>query len=319
MAGVPPYRAHRHLVRTPVSLFPLAVDLLGTGPAFGRAHDDHRPGGALGKTVAPRVRLDAADVVNDRLERLRHQLMHLRRIIALDKMGRIAVAAHEVVKLVVGNPRQHGRIGDLVAVEVQDRQHGAVARRVQKLVGMPACRERPSLRFAVAHNRSDDEIGVVESRAKGVRKRIAEFAALVDGAGRLGRHMTRNSAGKGELGEEPLHPLLVLRDVWIDLAVGPFEIGVGDQSRAAVSGAGDVDHVKVVLLDEAIEVRVDEIEAGRRSPMSEQARLDVLLLERLTQQRIVEEVDLADREIVGRAPVGVDERALGFRQRAFGL
>ena len=43
------------------------------------------------------------------------------------------------------------------------------------------------------------------------------------------------------------------------------------------------------------------------------ARLDVLLLERLTQQRIVEQVDLANRQIVRRAPVGVDKRAFGLR------
>ena len=105
----------------------------------------------------------------------------------------------------------------------------------------------------------------------------------------------------------------------IDLAVGAFEIGVGDQPGPAMAGAGDVDHVEIVLLDEPIEVHVDEVEAGRRAPVAEQARLDVLLLERLAQQRIVEQIDLADGQIVGGAPVGVDERAFGFRQRASGL
>ena len=47
--------------------------------------------------------------------------------------------------------------------------------------------------------------------------------------------------------------------------------------------------------------------------MPEETRLDVLLLERLTQQGIVEQVDLTDGQIVGGAPVGVDERAFGFR------
>jgi hypothetical protein len=39
--------------------------------------------------------------------------------------------------------------------------------------------------------------------------------------------------------------------------------------------------------------------------MPEQARLDVLRPERLAEQRVVEEVDLADREVVRRPPVGV--------------
>ena len=62
------------------------------------------------------------------------------------------------------------------------------------------------------------------------------------------------------------------------------------------------------VLDDAIQVHVDEVQPGRRAPVPEQARLDVLERQRLAQQRIVEQVDLADREIVGRAPPGVDLR-----------
>src|ERR1700733_13170493 len=104
--------------------------------------------------------------------------------------------------------------------------------------------------------------------------------------------MARNSAGERELSEEPLHALHVLRDARIDFAVRALEIGIGDEPRSAVSGTGDVDHVEIELLDQPIEVRVDEVEAGRRAPMPEQAWLDVLLLERLTQQRIVEKINL---------------------------
>ena len=65
---------------------------------------------------------------------------------------------------------------------------------------------------------------------------------------------------------------------------------------------------------------------GRRAPVAEQPRLDVLRLERLAQQRVVEQVDLADRQVVGRAPVGVDPAELvgrvgrrTGRLRCFGL
>ena len=71
-------------------------------------------------------------------------------------------------------------------------------------------------------------------------------------------------------------------------------------------GAGDVDHVQVVLLDQPIQMDIDEVQARRRSPVAQQARLDVLLREGLLEQRIVVEIDLADREVVGRSPVGVD-------------
>ena len=65
----------------------------------------------------------------------------------------------------------------------------------------------------------------------------------------------------------------------------------------------------------AVEVGVDEVQARRRAPVAEQARLDVLGLQRLAEQRIVEQIDLADGEIVGRAPVAVYEfelREVGF-------
>ena len=169
-------------------------------------------------------------------------------------------------------------------------------------------------RLAVADDAGDDQIGIVERRAIGVRQRIAKLAALVDRARRLRRDVARDPAGKRKLREQPLHPGLVLRDVRVDLAVGPLEIGVRDQRRPAMPGAGDVDHVEVVFLDQPVQVDVEEIEARRRSPMPEQPRLDVLFGQRLLQQRVVVEIDLADRQIVRGAPVRVDQRPLGIRQ-----
>ena len=78
--------------------------------------------------------------------------------------------------------------------------------------------------------------------------------------------------------------------------------------------AGDVDHVQVRALDHAIQVHVDEVQARRRAPVPEQARLDVLERERLLQQRIVVEVDLSDRQVVGGAPVRVDLAKFGACQ-----
>ena len=311
--------AHRHLMGAPIAFGLLAVDRLRTGPAFRRAHDDHRPGRALREPLAARLMLDVANIVDHFLQRLGHQFVHDLRIVTLDKMGFITVAAHQMIELVVRDARENGRIGDLVTVEMQDRQHRPIPLRVEELVGVPAGGQRPSLRLAVADHGGDDQVRIVEGRAVGVRKRVAKLAALMDRAGRLGRDVAWDSAGKRELGEEPLHPVLVLRDVRIDLAVGSFEIGVGDQPRTAVARAGDIDHVEIELLDQTVQVRVNEIETRRRAPMAEQPRLDVRLLERNLQKRVVEQVNLADREVVCGAPIGVDESAFGFRQRAFGL
>jgi hypothetical protein len=74
-----------------------------------------------------------------------------------------------------------------------------------------------------------------------------------------------------------------------------------------MTGAGDVDHVEIVLVDHPIEVNVDEVQAGRRSPVPEEPGLDVLLCERLLEQRVVVEIDLTDRQVVGGAPVPIHQ------------
>ena len=189
---------------------------------------------------------------------------------------------------------------------MQDGQHGTVVGRIEKLVRVPAGGERTGFRFPITHDAGDEQIGVIEGRAEGMGQRVAQFAALVNRAGRLGRDVTRNAAGERELFEETPHPLFVLRDVRINLAIRLLQICVGHQPGAAMAGTGDVDDVQVVLLDHAIQVHVHEVQARRRAPMTEQTRLDVGARERLLQQRVVIEVDLSDRQIVCGAPVGVD-------------
>ena len=73
--------------------------------------------------------------------------------------------------------------------------------------------------------------------------------------------------------------------------------------------AGDVDRVEVARADRAVQVRVEEVQPGRRAPVAEQPRLDVLEAQRLAQQRVVEQVDLPDRQVVRGAPVGVEALA----------
>ena len=65
-------------------------------------------------------------------------------------------------------------------------------------------------------------------------------------------------------------------------------------------------------------MRIDEILPRRRAPVAEQARLDVFGAQRLAQQRVVEQVNLPDRQIVRGAPVCVDPREqLGGHRHAF--
>src|SRR5262245_3179282 len=128
----------------------------------------------------------------------------------------------------------------------------------------------------------------------------------MNGPRSLSSYVARNAAWKGELGEEPFHPLFVLRDRWIDLAVRAFQICIRDEARATVPRSGNIDDVQIAIRDDAIEVHIDEVQAWRRAPVAEQTRLDVLTPERLLEKRVVIQVNLTDRQIVRGSPVRID-------------
>ncbi len=233
--------------------------------------------------------------------------MHLFRIASFDEIGRVAIAAEQVFQLLMTDASENAGIGDLVAIEVEDRQNHAVGRWVQEFVGMPARRHRPGLGFAIADDTGNYQVRVVESRSVGMRECIPELAALVNRTGCFRRHVTRYAAGERELREQPLHALFIEGNVRVDLAVSPVEIRVRNQSGSAMTGAGDVDHVEVVLLDHAVQMNVDEIQSRRRSPVTEESRLDVLLCEGLLEQRVVIKIDLAHRQVIGGPPVRIHQ------------
>ena len=298
--------AHRDLVAAPVVFALEPVDRGRAGPALGRAQHEHRPRRPIAEAVRARHGLDPRDLFESLVEGRSHLLVHRHWLVPLDEVRPVAVALEQLPELVLGDAGQERGAGDLVAVEVQDGEHAAVPHRVQELVGVPAGGERTRLRLAVAHDGGDDEAGVVEGRAVGVRQRVAELAALVDRAGGFGRDVARNAAGEAELLEQPLHPLRVLADLRIHLRVGALEVGLRHHGRTSVPGPDHVDHVEVALADQAVEVHVDEVEAGRRAPVPEQAGLHVLAPQRLVEQGVVEQVDLAHGEVVRGTPVRVD-------------
>ena len=197
----------------------LAIDKLGTGPALGGTHDEHGPGGALGFAAFARRFLDGGDAVEHGVENCRSLLVHHGRVVAFEREGLVAVAAHEVLQLGMRNARQDRWVGDLVAVQMEDGQDGAVGGGVEKFVGVPACGERSGLGLAVAYHAGYDEIRIVKGSAIGMHERVAEFAALVDGAGRLGRNVAGNAVGPTELAEQPLEAVPVLFDMRVDFRV----------------------------------------------------------------------------------------------------
>ena len=90
--------------------------------------------------------------------------------------------------------------------------------------------------------------------------------------------MTGNSTGKRELLEETLQAFFVLRDVRINLAVCAFEICIRYKAGATVSRSGDVDGIEIMLLDQAIQMYIDEVQSGSRAPVAEKPGLNVFQL-----------------------------------------
>ena len=298
----------RYLMRTPRPFDLVALDLLGSGPALGRSQDDHRPERTNTVFRCAGGLLMLAYLVDGPLQYLCHSLVHLDRIAAFDEIRRVTIPDEQGLELLMTDPRQNRGVGDLVAVQIQDRQHGAVPSRVDELVGMPGGGQRSGLGFAVADDAGHDQIGIVECHSVGVRQAVAKLSALVDRTRRLRGHVAADVTGKRELLEETPHPFDVLALVRIDLGVRPFQIRRAEHARRPVARSGHENHVEVVLDDQPVEMDPDERERRTRAPVAKEPVLHVLGLERLLQQRVVLQVDHSHGQVVARAPVGVHQR-----------
>ena len=304
----------RDLVSAERALDRHPVHDLRSGPALGcPQHEDRPPGPPAGRAAPTRLGLDGADLRVAGVQSLCEPRVHDRRIVTLDKVGLVAMTLEEARDLRVVGPAQDGGPGDLVLVEVQDRQHRTVPARVEEADALPGALQGSRLCLAVANHGGHEQVRVVEGRAEGMGEHIAELAALVDRARGGNAHMARHAAGRGELAEESTHALEVARDLRVDLRIRSLEVNVGHDGGTAVPGPRQIDRAGVGLLHQAVEMRVDETQARRRPPVPEEPRLDVLGTQRLPQQRIVLKIDLADRQVVGRPPVRVEALHLLFR------
>ena len=278
----------RYLVRAERAFDLQTVHHVRSGPSLWRPQDDHRPARPRDRTgTATGLLLDRADLRVAGAQRGREARVHVHRVAALEDVGLVTVTGHQPDDLLVGAPPQHRRARDLVAVQVEDGQHGAVAGRVQKMRALPRARQRARLRLAVTDHRDHEEIGIVEGGAERVNEHVAELAAFVDRSRRGHAHVARHAAWRGELAEEAAHAGAVARDARIDLRVGGFQVYVGHDRRSTMARTGEENDIGLGLDDQPIHVDVHEAESRRRSPVSEQAWLDVLRSERLPQQRVV--------------------------------
>src|SRR6516164_7644866 len=93
-------------------------------------------------------------------------------------------------------------VRDLVTIEVEDGQDNSIPGRIQEFVRVPGSCKRPGFRFAVAYDRCNDQIRVVEGSSISMRQGIPQLTAFVDGSRCLRCNMARDPSGKRELFEQ---------------------------------------------------------------------------------------------------------------------
>jgi len=64
--------------------------------------------------------LNHSDLVHHRIQGCGEHLVHCCRLVSLDEIGLVAVTLHQAFKGLVADAGEQGRVGDLVAVQVQD-------------------------------------------------------------------------------------------------------------------------------------------------------------------------------------------------------
>ncbi len=285
-----------------------SVDLARACPPLRRPQHDRRPARRLGDVIGAcgaSLTLDVADAFIADVQQRGELPVDDHRLVPAQDVRVISIAREQLADLIVRHPAEHRGPADLVAVEMQDREDGAVASRVEEARAFPRSLERSRLGLSVAHDRGDDEIRIVECRTERMSEDVAELSALVNRSGRGNADMARNAARRRELPEQATQACDVARHVGVDLAVSSLEIHIGDQRRAAVSRSGKVDDVCIALDDEPVEMYVEKTQSGRCAPMPEQTRFDVLGAQWLAEQWVVLKEDLSDRQVIRGRPVAV--------------
>src|SRR6266566_1733603 len=169
---------------------------------------------------------------------------------------------------------------------MQNGKHRSIANRVEKLDALPGTLQRPCFCLAIANDRSNNQVWIIKCGPKGVGEDVAEFSSFMDGAWSRYADVTWHASRRRELAKEQVHTLCILRHFRIDFRVGAFQIDIREDRRSTMSWASQVDHVHVVILDESIQMHINETEARRCAPVSQQAWLDMFRSQRFFQEGI---------------------------------
>ena len=200
---------------------------------------------------------------------------------------------------------------------MEDRQDHAVGFGVLELVQLPGGGQGSGLRLAVTHHAGGDEVRVIRHSAESVGQAVTQLTALVDGTGRLRGHMAGDAAGEGELLEQLLHAFLVPGDIGIDLCIRAVQPVLGHHGVAAVAGAGNIDHIQIILFDDAVQVGINKVLTGHSAPVTHNFLFYIIQRQFGAHQGIFQQIQLTGGQIVGRTPVGIHMLQRGTADRFY--
>ena len=287
-------------MRAESALDRLPIELLHAGPAFQRTQDDHRPARLRDRLSVARRRLDASDVLQRAIHGGSHRIAQPP---AFHEMRRPSVAGEKRAQFLVVHRTEDRGIGNLVAVDMQDRQHRAALRGIEKFRAMPCRRRRPGLRLAIADDARDEQAGIVKGRAESRRQRVTEFAAFVNRPRQAGIKVVRKTARPRKRADELFHARGIVRQLGVKFAQASFEIEIREVRRRAVARPGDEQRVEIVAQDDAVEVGIHEVDPRAGAPVPEQAVFHMRGLQRFAQQHVRLQVYLRSGEVMRRAQI----------------
>ena len=100
------------------------INLLGPGPPLGRLENNHRPLRSFRDAPFSGVRLNSANLGDHLVKRRGHPPVHRLWFVPLDEVRSVTVTSQEVLELIAADT-QDRRVGDFVAVQMEDGQNGA--------------------------------------------------------------------------------------------------------------------------------------------------------------------------------------------------
>src|SRR5581483_7375933 len=123
-------------------------------------------------------------------------MVHGFRLRTFHEIGLVSVSNEEAFQFLMADTRKYSRVGNLVSIQVQYRQHRAIGYRVEKFVGMPGRSQGTGFGLSIPHRACDDEVGIIKGGSIRMGDRVAELPSFIDGAGGFGGDMAGDTTWK---------------------------------------------------------------------------------------------------------------------------